>query len=146
MKQLKDLMKTAIRMELQVSIQYMWQHLLWSGIRGFSISKELENIAIAEMKHAEMIGDRLAYLGGDLPTQPFSVKIGNNFFEFLENDRKAEKETINLYRKIIETSQKEKDYTTSHLFQKILSEEEEHHDFFISILEDYDKEYWINFG
>ena len=32
-KELLDLLNKAIARELQVSIQYMWQHVLWRGLR-----------------------------------------------------------------------------------------------------------------
>ncbi|MEK7309284.1 MAG: ferritin, partial [Planctomycetota bacterium] len=35
-KELLDLLNTAIARELQVSIQYMWQHILWSGVKHFA--------------------------------------------------------------------------------------------------------------
>lgn len=54
----------------------------------------------------------------------------------IELDKKAEEEAIQLYKKIIEVAQNEEDITTARLFRKILEQEEEHHDTFISLLED----------
>lgn len=65
-KDLLDLLNKAIARELQVSIQYMWQHVQWRGVKGFAVKDELKNIAISEMKHAEAIAERLSYLGGYL--------------------------------------------------------------------------------
>ncbi|RLI60145.1 MAG: ferritin, partial [Candidatus Thorarchaeota archaeon] len=48
--------------EIQVSVHYTWQHVLWRGIRGFAVKDELKEIAISEMKHVEAIAERLAYL------------------------------------------------------------------------------------
>jgi bacterioferritin len=42
----------------------------WSGVKGFAAQEELKKIAIAEMKHAETIAERLFYLGGILTTKP----------------------------------------------------------------------------
>jgi len=39
----------------------MWQHVLWSGVKGIAVKDELKNISIAEMKHAEAIAERLNY-------------------------------------------------------------------------------------
>lgn len=47
------LLNEAIAREMQVSIQYMWQHVLWRGVEGFAVKDELKSIAITEMKHAE---------------------------------------------------------------------------------------------
>ncbi|MCX8125907.1 MAG: ferritin-like domain-containing protein, partial [Dehalococcoidia bacterium] len=62
-----DLLNKAVARELQVSIQYMWQHVLWSGIKGFVVKEEFKEIAITEMKHAEMIAERINYFRG-IPT------------------------------------------------------------------------------
>ncbi len=86
---------------MQVSIQYMWQHVLWSGAKGFAVKDELKSIAMVEMKHAEMIAERLNYLGGIPTTKPEPIFIGENLREMLETDKKNEETAINL-RKILE--------------------------------------------
>jgi bacterioferritin len=48
---------------------------------------------------------------------------------------KDEAGAIKLYRQVIALAEKEGDITTAQIFKKILQEEEEHHDFFQSILE-----------
>jgi len=63
-KMLLGLLNQSIAMEMQVSIQYMWQHVQWSGATHFAVKDELKKIAIEEMKHAEEIAERLFYLGG----------------------------------------------------------------------------------
>jgi bacterioferritin len=134
-KELLELLNQAIARELQVSIQYMWQHILWKGVQGFAVKDELEKIAITEMKHAEAIAERLVYLGGKPTTQPTPITIGENLREMLEQDKMAEEWAIELYKRIIEKAQEERDYTTAHLFRSILNDEEEHHDTFTSLLE-----------
>jgi bacterioferritin len=134
-KELLELLNQAIARELQVSIQYMWQHILWKGVQGFAVKDELEKIAITEMKHAEAIAERLVYLGGKPTTQPSPITIGENLREMLEQDKMAEEWAIELYKRIIEKAQEERDYTTARLFRSILQEEEEHHDTFTSLLE-----------
>jgi len=134
-KELLELLNQAIARELQVSIQYMWQHILWKGVQGFAVKDELEKIAITEMKHAEAIAERLVYLGGKPTTQPTPITIGENLREMLEQDKMAEEWAIELYKRIIEKAQEERDYTTARLFRSILNDEEEHHDTFTSLLE-----------
>ncbi|RLD13229.1 MAG: ferritin [Caldiserica bacterium] len=135
-KELMDLLNEAIARELQVAIQYMWQHVLWKGIKGFAVKEELEKIAIEEMKHAESIAERLAYFGGTPTTKPSPINVGTTITEMLKQDVQDEIKAIELYKKIIETAQKEEDYTTARLFRKILQDEEEHHDTFVSLLEE----------
>ena len=105
-KELLDLLNKAIARELQVSIQYMWQHVLWRGVKGFAVKDELRSIAITEMKHAEAIAERLAYLGGTPATKPEPIFIGENLKEMIERDKKDEEGAITLYKEIIEVAQK----------------------------------------
>ncbi len=132
---LMKLLNEAIAREIQVSIQYIWQHVQWKGVKGFAIKDELKKIAIEEMKHAEEIAERLSYLGGTPTTTPSPIFVGNSLEEMLSQDKKDEENAIKLYREIIELAQKEGDYTTARLFKKILEDEEEHHDTFIGLLE-----------
>jgi len=135
-KELLDLLNEAIARELQVSIQYMWQHVSWKGVKGFAVRDELKKIAITEMKHAEAIAERLVYLGGKPTTKPSPIIVGGTLEEMIKQDIKDEENAINLYRRIIEVATREGDLTTAELFRKILSDEEEHHDFFTSLLEE----------
>jgi bacterioferritin len=52
----------------------------------------------------------------------------------LEVDAKAEEEAIELYKEIIKLAQAEGDSTTRLLFEQILSDEEDHHDKFTTLL------------
>jgi bacterioferritin len=135
-KELLDLLNKAIARELQVSIQYMWQHVLWKGVKGFAVKDELKSIAITEMKHAEAIAERLAYLGGTPATKPDPIFVGETLKEMIEKDKKDEEGAISLYKQLIETAKKEGDETTKRLFRQILADEEEHHDTFTGLLEE----------
>ena len=44
--ELLELMNRAIAREMQVSIQYMWQHIQWVGVKGFTVRDQLKLIAI----------------------------------------------------------------------------------------------------
>jgi len=135
-KQLLDMLNTGIAREIQVSIQYMWQHVLWSGLKAFAVQGELKSIAVAEMKHAEVIAERLAYLGGTPTTKPDPIFVGTSLKEMLQQDKKDEEGAITLYKQIIEAARQEGDITTARLFEDILEDEEEHHDTFTSLLEE----------
>lgn len=134
--ELKELLNKAIAGEMQVSIQYMWQHVLWSGVKGHAVKDEFKAIAIDEMKHAEAIAERLNYLDGIPTTKPDPIFIGTTLREMIETDKGNEEATIDLYRKIIELAGKEGDAVTKLLFEKILTDEEEHHDTFSTLLEE----------
>lgn len=134
--ELLDLLNQAIAREIQVSIQYMWQHVMWSGVKGLAVKGELKSVAVEEMKHAESIAERLFYLGETPTTKPAPIFVGKTLKEMIQADLKAEEEAIVMYKKIIALAMKENDEATAHMFRGILSEEEDHHDTFESILEE----------
>ena len=133
---LKGMLNDAIAREMAVSIQYMWQHVQVIGVKGIAVQDQFKQTAIAEMKHAEKIAERLWYLEGTPTTKPTPINVGGSLNEFLEFDTKAEEEAIALYKKIIEEAQKEEDITTAFIFKEILEDEEEHHDLFTTMLEE----------
>lgn len=135
-KELLDRLNDAIAREIQVSIQYMWQHVMIRGINAESVGGIFKKIAIVEMKHAEEIAERLDYLGGVPTTKPTPIEIGKTAKEMLEINKKAEEEAIALYKGIIALAEKEGDYTTAKLFKDILTEEEDHHNQFSTLLEE----------
>ena len=134
--ELKSMLNNAIAREIQVSVQYMWQHVQAVGVKGVAVQDKFKETAIAEMKHAEKIAERLWYLGGTPTTKPSPIVVGTTLKEFLEVDTRAEVEAVDMYRQIIEMATKERDITTAFMFKEILEDEEEHHDLFTTMLEE----------
>lgn len=134
--QLLEMLNKAIARELQVAIQYMWQHVMWRGIKGFAAKDAFEEIAVEEMKHAEKIAERLFYLGGIPTTKPEPINVGNTLKEMVEQDAKDEEGAIAMYKQINDMALKEGDVTTAHMFRDILEQEEDHHDTFTTLLEE----------
>ncbi|MDA8168690.1 MAG: ferritin-like domain-containing protein [Nitrospiraceae bacterium] len=134
-KELLDMLNEAIANELQVGIQYMWQHVVARGVNSEPVGKVFKEIAVAEMKHAEAIADRLDYLGGVPTTKPTAITVGEHIKDMLTLDKKAEEDAIGLYKRIIKKADGEGDVTTRTLFEGILSQEEDHHNKFTTLLE-----------
>jgi bacterioferritin len=130
------MLNKGIAAEMQVSIQYMWQHVQWSGVEGFAVKDELAGIAKQEMKHAEMIAERLFYLGGTPTTKPDPIFVRENLKDMIEQNIKDEENAIKLYKQIIEKARKEGDETTNRLFREIMQQEEDHHDTFTTLYEE----------
>jgi len=131
---LTDMLNKAIAREIQVSVQYMWQHVMAKGLESAEIADVFEEVAITEMKHAEKIAERIFYFDITPTTKPDPIKVGGTLKEMLEYDAKAEEEAIDLYKEIIKQASAEGDSTTRLLFEQILAEEEEHHDTFTTLL------------
>ncbi len=134
-KDLKTMLNDAIAREIQVSVQYMWQHVQAVGLKGEVLKGIFKKFAITEMKHAEAIAERLVMLGGTPTTVPTPINVGNNTDEMLRLDKKAEEEAIAMYKEIIAMAHKEADYITANLFIGILADEEEHFAAFESYLQ-----------
>ena len=133
-KQLLDLLNKGIASELQVSIQYMWQHVQVTGLDGANVESTFRQIAIAEMKHAEKLAERLDYLDGVPTTKPEPIFVGGSLIEMLKQDELNEEEAITLYKQAIQVAQKEGDYSTRRLLEEILAEEEGHINIFGKLL------------
>jgi bacterioferritin len=131
---LTDMMNKAIAREIQVSVQYMWQHVMAKGLESAEIADVFEEVAIAEMKHAEKIAERLFYFDIVPTTKPDPITVGGTVTEMLQTDAKAEEEAIDLYKAIIKQTASEGDSTTRLLFEQILADEEAHHDTFTTLL------------
>jgi bacterioferritin len=134
-KKLLDMLNGAIAREMQVAVQYMWQHVQWIGVKGYATRDAFQEIAIQEMKHAEAIAERLFYLGGIPTTKPDPINVGKALKEMLTQDVKDEEKAMQMYKETIELARKEKDETTAFLFMGILKDEEDHHDTFTTLLE-----------
>ena len=131
---LTDMLQKAIAREIQVSVQYMWQHVMAKGLESAAIADVFEDVAISEMKHAEKIAERLFYFDVVPTTKPDPIKVGGSLREMLEADAAAEVEAIDLYKAIIKQAASEGDSTTRLLFEQILTDEEAHHDTFTTLL------------
>ena len=134
-KKLQDMLNDAIAREIQVTVQYMWQHVMVKGINAESVGGVFKGIAIAEMKHAEAIAERLDYLGGVPTTKPTPIAVGKTARDMLQINKKAEEDAIKLYKEIISVASREGDVVTRKLFESILSDEEGHHNTFSTLLE-----------
>jgi len=132
-KEFLDRLNEAIARELQVSIQYMWQHVSWKHSRK-EVRDELKKIAIVEMRHAEDIAERLVELGGTPTTKPAEIMVGEGAREMIERDMRDEEGAIKLYTEIIKEAEKLEDRATANLFKKILEEEKNHLEYFMKAL------------
>jgi bacterioferritin len=123
---LLEFLNKAIARELQVSIQYMWQHVQVTGMDGAVVEDIFRNIAIAEMKHAERLAERLDFLNGVPTSKPDPIFVGGSLIEMLKQDEQDEETAIETYKEGIQLAAEEGDYTTRRLLEEILANEEEH--------------------
>jgi len=131
---LTELMNQALAAELQAIIQYQWHHVMIKGLQSAELSEVFKKASMVEMKHAEQIAERLFYFDVAPTIKPNPVAVGGDAPTMITADIKAEEEAITLYKTIIKLAATEGDETTRLLFEEILSEEEDHHDAFTTLL------------
>ena len=89
-----------------------------------------------EMKHAEVLTDRILFLDG-LPNYQrlFHVRVGQTVTEMFEADRQVEVEAIDRLKRGIEVMRAKGDITSANIFESILADEEHHIDYLDTQLE-----------
>ena len=125
-----EFLNAALKNELTAVNQY-WLHYRLLDHWGIARLAEYErHESIDEMKHADMLSERILFLDG-LPN--FQVlgrlRIGETVEEVLRADLAVEGEAIPLLRDAIAHCESVRDYVSRDLFRRILDNEEEHVDF-----------------
>lgn len=94
------------------------------------LAKHTRAESIDEMRHADILTDRILFLDG-LPNYQklFALRIGENITEMFECDMKVEAEAIDRLRRGIEYMRSIGDVTSARLFEDILADEEHHIDY-----------------
>src|SRR3954464_13005175 len=85
--------------------------------------------SIDEMRHAEVLTDRILFLDG-LPNYQklFALRIGEPVQEMFECDMKMEGEAVDRVRRGIDHMRSVGDVTSARIFEEILTDEETHVD------------------
>ncbi len=133
-KEMVELLNKGIAHHLQASIQYMWQHILARGIEGATVEGVFRSAAVVEMKHAEDLADRVAFLNGVPTDNPSPIHVGHSLEEMLKENVQAEEEAIRVLKEAIQVANKEGDFGTRRLLEEILLDEESHLDKFGKLL------------
>jgi bacterioferritin len=94
------------------------------------LAKHTRAESIDEMRHAEILTDRILFLEG-LPNYQklFALRVGENVKEMFECDMKIEQEAVDRLRRGIEYMRSTTDVTSARIFEDILADEEHHIDY-----------------
>jgi len=125
-----EFLNKALTNELTAINQY-WLHYRVLADWGVHKLAEYErHESIDEMKHADVLAERVLFLGGLPNFQAIhKLKVGESVEEILKADLAVEHEAIPLLQDAIEHCEKVRDYVTREIFARILESEEEHVDF-----------------
>ena len=125
-----DYLNKALTNELTAINQY-WLHyrvLHHWGVRKLAEFERHESID--EMKHADLLADRILFLDGLPNFQAIGkLKVGETVEEILKADLALEMEAIPLLRDAIQHCETVRDYVSREVHERILENEEQHVDF-----------------
>ncbi|MEU2777686.1 bacterioferritin [Streptomyces sp. NPDC007162] len=113
---------------------YPWQSMRFAG--WYKLAKYTRHESFDEMKHAEVLTDRILFLEG-LPNYQrlFHVRVGQTVKEMFEADRQVEVEAIDRLKRGIKVMREKGDITSANIFEDILADEEHHIDYLDTQLE-----------
>jgi bacterioferritin len=103
----------------------MQENFGWSKLAAHTKAESID-----EMRHAELLTDRILFLDG-LPNYQrlFSLRVGHSVREMFEADMAVELEAIDRLRRGIAYMRGISDVTSANIFEGILADEESHVDY-----------------
>jgi bacterioferritin len=126
--QVIEALNRVIELEIGAILQYLHHHWTGEGMESPSILPLFEKTAMDEMKHAELVAQRVNFLEGDPSTKPAPVKKGGDLAKMMTDDLEAEYGAIEFYKKVIDLCAKKGDSTSRLMMEQILTQEEGHAD------------------
>ena len=122
--------------ELTAINQYFLHAKMQENFGWTKLAKYTRHESFDEMKHAEVLTDRILFLEG-LPNYQrlFHVRVGQTVKEMFQADRQVEVEAIDRLKRGIEVMRAKGDITSANIFESILADEEHHIDYLDTQLE-----------
>lgn len=119
----------ALTIELTAINQYFCQAKMCKNWGYHKLAAKHYHESMGEMKHAEMIIDRVLFLEGVPEIARYDViRVGATIKEQFENDLALETKGVKAYNEAVDLCLKLKDGGTRELMERILVESEEHVD------------------
>ena len=125
-KELIDALNEDVSYELAAIIQYMWHHVMASGVQSPAIIDRLRLFAMDEMRHAEMLAERIDLLGGVPTTKLQAVQVGGDLKKMIQDDSAGEELAIRMYKQHIKLAAGLDDPISRRMLEDILADEERH--------------------
>src|SRR5918911_1574147 len=127
--QVIDSLNRALTVELTAINQYFCQAKMCKNWGLNKLAKKHYEESMGEMKHAEMLIDRILFLEGTPEIARYDViRVGTDVKEQFENDLKLEMSGVNHYNELVTLCAQVKDNGSRELVDGILVESEEHVD------------------
>ena len=118
----------ALREELTAINQYFLHAEMYENWGYDKLADFIKKQSIGEMKHAEVLMERILFLDGSPTMKPLELTVGKNVKEMLQSDLDLELGAVKDYNAAIQVAVAEKDNGSRDLFVTLLKDEEGHVD------------------
>jgi bacterioferritin len=126
-----ELLNRAVNDELTAVHQYMYFHFLLDDMGYDLLATYFKRTAIEEMKHVEMLAERILFLKGEVEMKPsHPVEKIHNVKAMLDKAEAMETQTIQDYNLFAQEASAALDSATKKLFEDLIVQEEGHQDQF----------------
>jgi bacterioferritin len=128
--QVLEFLNEQLSAELTAINQYFLHARMQENFGWVKLAAHTRAESIDEMRHAELLTDRILFLEG-LPNYQrlFPLRIGQTVTEMLQSDMAVETEAVSRLRRGIELMRSVSDVTSANIFEAILADEEGHIDY-----------------
>jgi bacterioferritin len=128
--QVLEFLNEQLSAELTAINQYFLHAKMQENFGWVKLAKYTRSESIDEMRHAELLTDRILFLDG-LPNYQrlFPLRIGQTVTQMFESDMAVEVEAIDRLRRGTEYMRSISDITSANIFEAILADEEHHVDY-----------------
>src|ERR1700691_2398521 len=125
-----DFLNEQLSAELTAINQYFLHAKMQENFGWVKLAKYTRSESIDEMRHAELLTDRILFLEG-LPNYQrlFPLRIGQTITQMFQSDMAVETEAIDRLRRGVEYMRGISDITSANIFESILADEEHHVDY-----------------
>jgi bacterioferritin len=128
--QVLEFLNEQLSAELTAINQYFLHAKMQENLGWVRLARHTRSESIEEMRHAEILTDRILFLDG-LPNYQrlFTLRIGQTVTEMLQSDLAVETEAVDRLRRGIDYMRGISDITSANIFESILADEENHVDY-----------------
>lgn len=119
----------ALQEELTAINQYFLHAEMCENWGYHKISDLIKKQSIGEMKHAEVLMERILFLDGTPSMMPLQLNVGGTVKAMIESDLALELSAVKQYNNAVAIATAEGDNGSRDLFVTLLKDEEEHVDF-----------------
>lgn len=118
----------ALREELTAINQYFLHAEMCENWGYNRLSEYIKKQSIGEMKHAEVLIERILFLDGSPSMQPLELTVGGSVKAMIESDLALEVSAVKQYNRAVQIATEESDNGSRDLLVQLLKDEEGHVD------------------